>query len=63
MQAANPASPTATQGTVAPQAPFPHPGQVTQPIQTDMGFGIAQGAPASANPELATMLDDFFKQG
>ena len=42
-----------------PQAPFPHPGQQAQPQQAE--FGIAQGQPAAANPELATMLDDFFK--
>jgi hypothetical protein len=43
------------------QAPFPHPGagQQAQPQQAE--FGIAQGQPAAANPELATMLDDFFK--
>jgi hypothetical protein len=62
----------------APQAPFPHPSQQANagqtqfpqsnqsgalPGQTDMGFGIAEGQPAAANPELAGMLDDFFKQG
>jgi hypothetical protein len=31
--------------------------------QADMGFGIAEGQLAAANPELAGMLDDFFKQG
>ena len=31
--------------------------------QGDLGFGIAEGQPAGANPELAGMLDDFFKQG
>jgi hypothetical protein len=44
----------------APQAPFPHPGQQT-PLAD---FGISQGQPAAANPELAGMLDEFFgKQG
>jgi hypothetical protein len=55
----------------APQAPFPHPtstpgtvpgtgpalGTQVQPSN----FGIQQGQPAASNPELATMLDDFFK--
>jgi len=73
MQAANGAALTGQsiqQPAGAPQAPFPHPGQASAgagggalPGQTDMGFGLAQGQPASANPELATMLDDFFKQG
>src|SRR6266851_2469718 len=64
MQAANPSSPAATPGTVAPQALFPHPSaniaaqQV--PVQTDMGFGMSQGQPAAGNPELTAMLDDFF---
>ena len=43
------------------QAPFP----VTQTAagpQHDMGFGIAEGQPTTANPELNAMLDDFFKQ-
>lgn len=55
------------QPATAPQAPFPHPGQAAaqtitpgQPGNTAAGsFGIAQ--PAAANPELAGMLDDFFK--
>ena len=58
------------QPAAAPQAPFPHPGQtvVSQPafVANPPGptapqgsFGIAQ--PAAANPELAGMLDDFFK--
>lgn len=59
----------AQQPAAAPQAPFPHPGQAAaqtitpgQPGNTAAGsFGIAQ--PAAANPELAGMLDDFFKQG
>jgi hypothetical protein len=44
------------------QAPFPQPGagQQAQPQQAE--FGIAQGQPAVANPELATMLDDFFTE-
>lgn len=59
----------------SPQAPFPVV-QTSAGPQTDMGFGttgaspaqsggfgIQQGQPAAANPELATMLDDFFKQG
>ncbi len=46
----------------APQAPFPHPGQAA-PVQTDMQFGMAQGQPAAANPELSAMLDDFFTKG
>jgi hypothetical protein len=51
------------QGPNGTQAPFPHPGQAAQPVQTDMSFGIAEGQPAAANPELAGTLDDFFKQG
>jgi hypothetical protein len=61
---------TGVGGSPAPQAPFPHPGQtvVSQPafVANPPGptapqgsFGIAQ--PAAANPELAGMLDDFFK--
>ena len=67
MQAANQSSPSTTPGTVAPQAPFPHPSaniaaqQV--PVQTDMGFGMSQGQPAAGNPELTAMLDDFFTKG
>jgi hypothetical protein len=46
-----------------PQAPFPNPGNPA-PAQAQQGsFGIAQGQPAAANPELAGMLDSFFKQG
>ena len=55
----------ATNG-VAPapvQAPFPHPGSEGAPAATQASFGIAQGQPASGNPELSGMLDDFFKQG
>lgn len=51
-------APQQSQG--APQGQFP----VTQTPagpQTDMGFGMAQGQPATANPELAGMLDNFFK--
>jgi len=69
-QGSNGTAPTAT-----PQAPFPHPpspaasaGQVPAFVanapseQAKQGsFGIAQ--PAAANPELSSMLDDFFKQG
>jgi hypothetical protein len=57
----------------APQAPFPHPGQ-QQPQGTQAfvanapsqqapqgSFGVAEGQPATANPELAGMLDNFFK--
>ena len=55
----------APQAAASPQqAPFPHPGQQAQPQQAQpqqAEFGIAQGQPAAANPELATMLDDFFK--
>ncbi len=48
----------------APQAPFPHPGQQTAPAAPAANFGIAQGQPAAANPELSGMLDSFFgKQG
>ena len=48
----------------APQAPFPHPGQVAsgaagQPSQGG-NFGIAAGQPAASNPELSGMLDSFF---
>jgi hypothetical protein len=67
MAQANGSAPT---GQPAQQttAPFPHPGQQTAqggtaPTQTDTNFGIAQGQSAAANPELAGMLDDFFKQG
>jgi hypothetical protein len=53
------------QPAAAPVAPFPHPAsQVAtpgMPAGQQPQFGIAQGQPA--NPELATMLDDFFKQG
>jgi hypothetical protein len=76
-----PASGQATPApAVAPQAPFPHPGQQVQqpqqpqfpasqqpgalPGQTDMGFGMAQGTPAGADPAISGMLDSFFgKQG
>ena len=58
------------QAPQAPQAPFPHPGQATATSQAPQGgqaaqgtFGIAAGQPAAANPELAGMLDSFFKQG
>ncbi len=71
MAEANNAAPANGQAPVqpaaAPQAPFPHPGQgvAVAPGQPVGGpaFGIAQGQPAAANPELAGMLDDFFKQG
>ena len=45
----------------APQAPFPHPGQgaPTAHGAQQGNFGIAQ--PGTASPELAGMLDDFFK--
>jgi hypothetical protein len=59
-------------GQAPQQAPFPHPGRQTQqapgpafvanppgPAAQQGSFGIAQ--PAAANPELAGMLDDFFK--
>ncbi len=61
------------QPAAAQQAPFPHPGQQSQPQVTQAfianapsqapqgSFGIAQGQPAAANPELASVLDDFFK--
>jgi hypothetical protein len=65
MQAANGSAATGQttqQPAGGPQAPFPHAGQTQQPTQTGMDFGIQQGQPASANPELSTMLDDFFKQ-
>jgi hypothetical protein len=64
------AQPGATNGTAAPapaqtapQAPFPHPGSAAGGQQTaaTASFGIAQGQPAAANPELAGMLDNFFK--
>ena len=58
----------------APTAPFPHPGQQTQPQGTQAfvanapsqqapqgNFGVAEGQPAASNPELAGMLDNFFK--
>lgn len=57
---------TPVQPAAAPQAPFPHPptqaasaGQAPAP---QGNFGMAPGQPAAANPELNTMLDDFFKQ-
>lgn len=70
-------APQAPNGAAAaPQAPFPHPGQQTQPQGTQAfvanapsqqvsqgSFGVAEGQPAAANPELAVMLDNFFKQG
>lgn len=56
------------QPAAALQAPFPHPGSAsTVPLATQGAtsaqgsFGIAQGQPAAANPELAGMLDNFFK--
>jgi hypothetical protein len=56
------------QPAAAPQAPFPHPGNTQGGSATAASggagsFGIAQGQPAAANPELAGMLDSFFKQG
>ncbi len=67
MQAANQFSPSTTPGTVAPQASFPHPSDNIAaqqvPIQTDMGFKMSQGQPATENPELTAMLDDFFTKG
>jgi len=53
-------------GAAATSQPFSQggaPSAANQGQQADMGFGLSQGQPASANPELATMLDDFFKQG
>jgi hypothetical protein len=74
MQAANGTTPAAavvaTPNGPALQAPFPHPGSTVQGAASSgqttsppNQFGIAQGQPAAANPELAGMLDDFFKQG
>lgn len=74
MAQAAPQGPNGTAPAAAPQAPFPHPPSAGQtPVfvanapneQAKQGsFGIAQGQPAAANPELAGMLDDFFtKQG
>jgi hypothetical protein len=63
---AAPAGQPAQQTTAAQQAPFPHAGQTTMSPTTAAPagtFGIAEGQPAAANPELAGMLDDFFKQG
>ena len=60
------------QPAVAPQAPFPHAAAAAAPGPFPAGptaaapagsFGIATGQPAAANPELAGMLDSFFKQG
>jgi hypothetical protein len=58
-------------GQTAPQTPaaptqggFPpstQPGAL--PGQTDMGFGIAQGQPAAANPDVKATLDAFFQGG
>lgn len=48
----------------APQAPFPHPGAqqtaAASQVPSEGSFGIAQGQPAGANPEVSAMLDDFF---
>jgi hypothetical protein len=70
MQQANGAAPAGQPAAAAPQAPFPHPQGTTAFVanapseQAKQGsFGIAQGQPATANPELSGMLDDFFKQG
>ncbi len=76
---AQPAGQLAAGPTAAAQAPFPHPGQAattqpvgaaqfgqqpaTAPVQTDTGFGISSGQPASGKPELTAMLDDFFTKG
>lgn len=69
MQQSNGAAPAGQPGPApaqaAPQAPFPHPGSAAQgaPAAQTASFGIAQGQPAAANPELSGMLDDFFKKG
>jgi hypothetical protein len=61
MQQANGQAPAGQAPQQAPQAPFPNPGNPA-PAQAQQGsFGIAQGQPAAANPELAGMLDSFFK--
>jgi hypothetical protein len=70
MAQAAPQGANGTAPTAAPQAPFPHPQGTTAFVanapseQAKQGsFGIAQGQPATANPELAGMLNNFFKQG
>jgi hypothetical protein len=49
--------------SAAPQAPFPHAAPQTSTPVPPNNFGIQQGQPAAANPELATMLDDWFSKG
>lgn len=57
-----PAGQASQQPAASPQAPFPHPGQTTQPAAAQGNFGIAQ--PAAAGAEVQGMLDNFFgKQG
>jgi hypothetical protein len=58
-------APAAPQGPMAsqsspPQAPFPH-AAAAQPGQQEIGFGMAHGQPADANPEVAQALDQFFQ--
>ena len=63
MAAANGAAPAQAGPAAAPQAPFPHAGapqQTATPVPPN-NFGVGGGQPAAANPELAGMLDDFFK--
>ena len=62
MQEANGGTPPAG-ASAAPQAPFPHPGQTAAQAAPAANFGIAQGQPAAANPELSAMLGDFFTKG
>jgi cytosine/adenosine deaminase-related metal-dependent hydrolase len=63
------------QPAAAPQAPFPHPGQQTQPQGTQAfianapsqqapqgSFGIAPGTPVAADPAVSTILDNFFRK-
>jgi hypothetical protein len=60
VQAAN-AAPQGAQPQPA-TAPFPHSAAAgALPGQTDMGFSMSAGQPASGNPEVAAALDSFFQ--
>lgn len=69
MAAVNGAAPVQAAPTTAPQAPFPVQGGPQQavggpppgtPVPPN-NFGVGGGQPVAANPELAGMLDNFFK--
>ena len=65
VQAANGAAagqPTPQAAQTGPQAPFPHAEQTAAQAGPAANFGIGQGQPAAANPELAGMLDNFFAE-